>query len=42
MGSKDVAVVRPPADEEDGAAEGETDESYEDPVASHLHVRVSI
>jgi hypothetical protein len=34
-------VVRPPADEEDGAAKGETDEGYEDPVASHLHERVS-
>jgi len=36
MGSEDVAVVGPPADEEDGAAEEETDYGYEDPVASHL------
>jgi len=35
--SEDVAVVGPPADEEDGAAEEETDYGYEDPVASHLH-----
>jgi hypothetical protein len=34
--SKDVAVVRPPAEENEGAAEDEADESYEDPVASHL------
>jgi hypothetical protein len=29
-------VVRPPAEENEGAAEDEADESYEDPVASHL------
>ena len=42
MGSEDVAVVGPPADKEDGAAEGETDEGYEDPVASHLRKKVSV
>lgn len=37
-----VAVVRPPAEEEDGAAEDEADESDEDPVASHLRGRGSV
>ena len=40
--SQDVAVVGPPAEEEDGAAEDEADQSDEDPVASHLCEKVSM
>jgi hypothetical protein len=32
-------VVGPPAEEQDGAAEDEADESDKDPVASHLRGR---
>jgi hypothetical protein len=42
MRSEDEAVVGPPADEEDGAAEEETDDGHEDPVASHLREKVSM